>query len=87
MTNDKVSLVPQLHHLLSEGKLGRIQVPITVVCPEQALDDACWGSLPVVVGECGSVRQLYFSCKESCENRKRFSYLNVAAWDRRGHSS
>lgn len=50
MTNDKVSLVPQLHHLLSEGKLGRIQVPVTVVCPEQALDDACWGSLPVVVG-------------------------------------
>lgn len=38
-------------------------------------------------GECGSVLQLYFAWKESCENRKRFSYLNVAAWDRRGHSS
>lgn len=82
MTNDKVSLVPQLHHLLSEGKLGRIQVPVTVVCPEQALDDACWGSLPVVVGGVWKC-----TCKESCENRKRFSYLNVAAWDRRGHSS
>ena len=62
-------------------------MPVTVVCPGQALDRYSLGPLPVVEGECGTVHQVYFVCKGSYANREGCRHLDVTTWDRRGGSS
>lgn len=76
-----MSSILQLHYLISEGKRGRIQVPVTGAHPEQALDRCLLGFTVCGGGGCGGVHQLCFAGEGSCISRQGCHDLVVAPWN------